>query len=239
MQDQFLTQAQMTYPDLPLRADGVMVIVGGGDVDGGVLQRLHAEGAMVIGADGGADICASHGVTPQAIIGDMDSLADPDDWQGKSRLIALNEQHTTDFEKCLYATAAPVTVALGMIGKRLDHTLAALDAAGRYAKSRRIIFVDVADVALVTAAPVAFDVGAGERVSVHPLAEVRFARSEGLAFPLDGLTLAPGIATGTSNHTVDGPFSIEPVQDETSPWLLILDRKHLEMVIQSSASCRA
>ena len=50
-------------------------------------------------------------------------------------MIQIAEQVTTDFEKALYSTRAPVTVALGMTGKRLDHTLAALDAVSKYAPS--------------------------------------------------------------------------------------------------------
>ena len=41
-----------------------------------------------------------------------------------------------------------MTVALGMTGKRFDHTLAALDAVTRYATRRMIILVDEEDVAL-------------------------------------------------------------------------------------------
>ena len=49
----------------------------------------------------------------------------------------IAEQETTDFEKAIYSTRAPVTVALGMTGKRFDHTLAALDAVTRYAAGGR------------------------------------------------------------------------------------------------------
>lgn len=231
MQDQFLFEAQQQYADLPLRFESVLVIVGGGEVDAGVLAELVASGASVIAADGGADICASHGVTPHAIIGDMDSVNDLAAWRGRARLIKLDEQHSTDFEKCLYSTQAPVTIALGMTGKRLDHTLAALDSAARYARRRQIVFVDSDDLAWVCAGPVSFAVKPGERVSVHPLQRVRFAKSHGLTYPLDGLTLAPGEATGTSNRAEDGPFSIEPGTGERGAWLLIVDRRHLMALI--------
>ena len=42
---------------------------------------------------------------------------------------------------------------------------------------------------------------------------------------IDGLTLAPGLRTGTSNVTRTGPFTITPA--DSGPWLLILDRRYL------------
>lgn len=208
--------------------DGLLVIVGGGAVDIDLLHDLHANGARLIGADSGADTIASAGLRPEAIIGDLDSLADPTSWSAHTRLLHLTEQVTIDFEKALYSTRAPVTVAVGMTGKRFDHTLAALDAAARYAK-RNLILVDEEDLALVLDRGFSFAVAPGERVSVHPLAPVSFDHSTGLIYPLDGLTLAPGIRTGTSNAASDGPFSITPTDD--GPWLLILHRSNLMTLI--------
>src|SRR5690606_31870769 len=121
-----------------------------------------------------------------------DSLSARDGWPKMVRLLPLAEQDTTDFEKTLYSTRAPVTVALGMTGRRFDHTLAALDAVARHARGRRIILVDEADLALAVSGPFSFAVAPRERVSVHPLGPIRFRRSVGLEYPLDGLRLAPG-----------------------------------------------
>ena len=216
---------------LPIVFDGVLAIVGGGTVDTDLLRQLRADGAFLVGADGGGDVIAEAGFVPEAIIGDMDSLEDPDSWEGNTQLVRIAEQETTDFEKTLYATTAPVTVALGMTGKRFDHTLAALDAVARYARDRRIVLVDEHDIALAVSGEFSFAVAAGERVSVHPLAPVTFARSAGLNYPLDGLRLAPGERTGTSNAATVGPFSIEPGAGERGAWLLILDKRHLQALI--------
>lgn len=212
--------------------DGLLVVVGGGTVDVGLLRQLQQAGGHLIGADSGADTIVSAGFMPEAIIGDFDSLADPQQWQGKTRLLPISEQLTTDFEKAIYSTQAPVTVALGMTGKRFDHTLAALDAVTRYASERDIILVDEEDLALALDRPVSFAIAPGERVSVHPLAPVTFRHSDGLQYPLDGLTLAPGIRTGTSNVADTGPFTIVPDETAHAPWLLIIDRKHLLPLIE-------
>ncbi len=210
--------------------DGLLVIVGGGTVDLDLLRELYLHGAHLVGADSGADTIVAAGLKPEAIIGDFDSIKDVHLWLGKTRLMQIGEQLTIDFEKALYSTRAPVTVALGMTGKRFDHTLAALDAVTRYA-DRNVILVDEDDLALVLDRPFSFAVEPGERVSVHPLAKVSFAGSAGLKYPLDGLTLAPGVRTGTSNVADNGPFTITPKKGKKAPWLLIVDHRNLMPLI--------
>lgn len=211
--------------------EGVLVIVGGGAVDLDVLRELYVNGGRLVGADSGADTIVAAGLKPEAIIGDFDSIAEPHAWLGKTRLMQLAEQETTDFEKALYSTRAPVTVALGMTGKRFDHTLAALDAVTRYASRRKIILVDEEDLAVALDDKFSFTVAPGERVSIHPLAPVTFWHSDGLKYPLDAVKLAPGVRTGTSNSADLGPFTIVPEEGIHAPWLLILDRRHLVALI--------
>ena len=96
----------------------------------------------------------------------------------------------------------------------------------KYGKERVIILVDEADIAVAITGPFSFEVAPRERVSVHPLLGLRFKRSVGLKYPLDGVRLAPGERTGTSNEATTGPFRIEP-EGRQRPWLLVLDRKYL------------
>jgi thiamine pyrophosphokinase len=214
-----------------LSFDGVLVIVGGGALDPGLLRQLAADGAHLVGADGGGDAIRAAGLVPEAIVGDFDSLADPAGWDARTRLIRVPEQETTDFEKVLYSTRAPVTIGLGMTGRRFDHTLAALDAMARFARNRAIVLVDEFDLALGLAGPFAFTAEPGARVSIHPLMATRFARSSGLKYPLDGLTLAPGVRTGTSNAALTGSFGIEPAAGDSGVFLLILEKRWLTPLI--------
>lgn len=217
---------ERAQPPQVLSYDGLLVIVGGGTVDHDLLRDLYLTGGHLVGADGGADEIVAAGLKPEAIVGDFDSLENPDGWLGRTRLLRIPEQETTDFEKALYSTSAPVTVALGMTGRRFDHTLAALDAVTKYATERVIILVDESDIAVALRGPFSFDVSPRERVSVHPLAPLRFKRSVGLKYPLDNVRLAPGEKTGTSNEAIDGAFRIEP-EGRSRPWMLVLDRKYL------------
>ena len=205
--------------------DRPLAIVGGGAVDPVLLRELAGRGVALVGADGGGDAIGAAGLMPELIVGDLDSLSDRDGWATRTRVIHIAEQITTDFQKALYSTTAPVTLALGMTGKRLDHTLAALSAVLQYAPERRLVIVDKVDVALAVIGPLAFAAAAGERVSIHPLVPVGFASSSGLLYPLDGLRLEPGGLLGTSNQGTGGRVEIVPT--DNTPWLLILGKERL------------
>ena len=213
---------------LPLVFDGPLAIVGGGTVDPALLRALAKYGVMLVGADGGGDVIGAAGLVPAAIIGDLDSLEDRAAWESRTRVIHIPEQITTDFQKAIYSTRAPVTLALGMTGKRLDHTLAALSAVLQFAPQRKLLLVDEVDVAFAAVGPIAFEAGEGERVSIHPLVRIGFERSSGLFYPLDGLVLEPGGLLGTSNTATGGRVEIVPdAEHERTPWLLIVDKSRL------------
>lgn len=212
--------------DAPLVVfDSPMAIVGGGAVDPALLRELAGRGVALVGADGGADSIGDAGLMPAAIIGDLDSLSDRTMWETRTNVIHIPEQITTDFQKALYATQAPVTLALGMTGKRLDHTLAALSAVLQYAPMRKLLLVDEVDVALAVTGPISFASSKRERVSIHPLLPISFVRSTGLLYPMDGLLLEPGGLIGTSNEGTGGPVEVVPADD--TPWLLILGKERL------------
>ena len=210
---------------VPLVFDRPLAIVGGGSVDPVLLQELAARHVALVAADGGADIVAAAGLVPEAIIGDLDSLSDRAGWESRTRVIHIAEQITTDFQKALYSTSAPVTLALGMTGKRLDHTLVALSALHEVAHERRVILVDEVDVALSVSGPFSFAAAAGERISVHPLVPIRFLHSAGLQYKLDDLLLDPVGRLGMSNAGTGELVEILPA--DATPWLLILGRERL------------
>ncbi len=208
-----------------IRFDRPMAIVGGGAVDPALLCELAERGVALVGADGGGDAIGAAGLVPELIVGDLDSLNDRAGWAARTRVIHISEQITTDFQKALYSTAAPVTLALGMTGRRLDHTLAALSAVLQYAPQRRLVLVDEVDVALAAIGTQAFAAKKGERVSIHPLVPIRFVSSGGLRYPLNGLLLEPGGLLGTSNEGTGERVEIIPA--DATPWLLILGKERL------------
>jgi len=164
--------------------------------------RRHAP--VLIAADGGADRLAAMRLEPQAVIGDMDSLADPARWRaGPAAFVHLAEQDSTDFEKCLYATEAPLYLAVGFTGQRVDHTLAVFNTLLRYPQ-KRIVVVGEHEVSALArpGETLRLTLRPGARVSIFPLLPVRATHSRGLAWPVDGLAMAPGGRIGTSNEAI-------------------------------------
>jgi thiamine pyrophosphokinase len=187
---------------LPLRFDTAVTVVGAGALDLATVETSLRYAPVLIAADSGADRLAAMRLDPRAVIGDMDSIAEPESWRaGPAAFIHLAEQDTTDFEKCLYATEAPLYLGVGFTGLRIDHTLAVFNALLRYPK-KRIVLVGAHEVcALVPpAATLRLAVTPGARVSIYPLLPVTATHSRGLVWPIDGLAMAPGQKIGTSNQ---------------------------------------
>lgn len=189
--------------------DGLLCLVGGGAVDDNALDELHATGAILVAADGGADHLLAKGLVPKAVIGDMDSVSPHARAAFADRLYPIAEQDSTDFEKCLRNVAASAIVGLGFLGPRTDHALAAMHALAAHA-GRPVILQSDRDIVfhLPPARIVQIDLPRGTRVSLFPLAPVR-CRADGLQWSLEGLTLAPMERIGTSNKACGGVVSLE------------------------------
>ena len=69
--------------------------------------------------------------------------------------------------------------------------------------------------------------------------DIAIADSRAHMSAIDGLRLAPGERTGTSNEATDGVFKIEPEPRSKAVWLLILDRKYLFGVAAAANASRA
>ena len=197
--------------ELPLRFDRPVTLAGAGPLAPRALEAALALAPHLVAADGGADALAALGHLPEAVVGDMDSLGDPDAWSTRpgTRLVTLAEQETTDFEKCLYATQAPLHLGVGFTGGRADHFLAVLHAMLARPAARVVLIGEAEAMALIPPGrALRLPVGTGTRVSLFPLAETTGTLSEGLAWPVTGLTLAPGRRIGTSNRAVAAEVAI-------------------------------
>lgn len=188
-----------------MRRDAPMTLLGGGELETNDLDWAHCFAPTIVAADGGAATALAAGRMPEAVIGDLDSLAPkararlPED-----RIHRVPEQDSTDFEKCLDRVAAPLLIGLGFMGARVDHTLAAFSAlVGRDA---RVLLLGPHDVVFHAPGKVALDLPPGSRLSLFPMRPVT-GHSEGLEWPIAGLSFAPGRCIGTSNR-VTGPVRL-------------------------------
>ena len=204
-----------------------VTLLGGGAVDAADLDLALTVAPVLVAADGGADMALALGRMPRAVIGDLDSLSpagraalDP------SSVHHIPEQDSTDFDKALRSIAAPLILAVGFTGRRIDHELAAYHVLVMRAE-RRCVILGAEDIVFHAPPTLRLDLPVGTRLSLFPLAEVAVA-STGLRWPTDGLAFHPARLIGTSNAVAGDAVTLRP----SGPGMLvILPRAHLAAVI--------
>ena len=210
-------------------AEGV-TIIGGGEFRADLLEQALALAPVLVAADGGADRALEMGHMPVAVIGDFDSLS-PESRAGipADRLHRIAEQETTDFDKCLRSVRAPLVVAVGFTGARVDHGLAALTALVRH-RGGPVVLLGPEDVTFLCPPALTLDLTPGTRVSLFPFGPAT-ADGTGLRWPPDGIGFAPWDRIGTSNEAL-GPVALRVA----GPMLAILPRECLPQAVRALVS---
>ncbi len=207
-----------------------MTIIGAGPVVPATLDAALSYAPNLVAADGGADTSLALGHAPTAIIGDLDSLSSRENWHNSGASVhRVSEQTSTDFEKCLYSTDAPLTLGVGFTGGRLDHQLAVLSDLVRY-RDRAIMLLADEDIIFHSPLRLSIELPTGSRFSIFPMGEVRGVRSHGLLWSVSGLDLSPGGRIGTSNRVSSG--TVEVGFDRPGA-LIVLPREALPNAIQA------
>ncbi len=205
-----------------------VLLIGGGRVDTSQIIQF-GEIFPLVAADSGADVARSCGIEPVAVIGDMDSISSPEAYPS-SQIMLTPDQARTDFDKTLSAVQAPLVLGLGFLGRRLDHTLAAMNTLARH-HPRPVILLDQYDAVIFCRGDISLDLASGDRVSIWPMEGQLFKGSEGLKWSLEGLSMRPGGQIGTSNHvaTADGRVVIE--SGEGDGYLIMLESTSLAALV--------
>jgi thiamine pyrophosphokinase len=104
-----------------------LTLVGGGVASLQDLLEAMTYAPTCIAAVGGAQLALEAGVELAAVIGDFDSIGQCLSQVPVERRIHISEQDSTDFDKAMRYISAPLVIAIGFTGGRLDHQLAALN----------------------------------------------------------------------------------------------------------------
>jgi thiamine pyrophosphokinase len=211
-----------------------VTLAGGGPFSARDLKLALKRAPVAVAADSGADRLLRHGVSPEAVIGDMDSISARARAEiPLERQYLVAEQVTTDFDKALRLIDAPLVLALGFAGARLDHGLAAFTTLIARAE-RRCILIGPQDLAFAAPARLDLELAIGEPLSLFPMAQVT-GRSEGLEWPIAGISFAPDGMIGTSNRVVSRRVVLEFDQ---RGMLVILPRRRLDAAIRALLATR-
>lgn len=173
---------------------------------------LFAQAARIVCCDGALVKARTLGREPDLVVGDGDSLDTPAKAALGARFVPVPEQETNDLAKAFRVTierfGAENIVILGADGLREDHFLGNVFRLPGFAEQ-------APDIALVTNAGV-FTVVRGTRtyscvpgspVSIFAPEPDTAATSTGLAWPLDGVPLAP-LYAATLNRTTGSSFTL-------------------------------
>ena len=205
-----------------------VTLLGAAPCGTGIVSIALTRAHRLVAVDGGADVARRAGWTPERVVGDLDSLSDDARAAFADRTDHVAEQDSTDLEKALRTTEAPLLLGAGFLGGRFDHGLAALSALA--GDPRPVVLLSADDCLCIAPPALEIDVAAGTRVSLWPLGDAT-GRSAGLHWPLDGLTLRPTGPVGTSNRAT-GPVRLRLAG---GPVALILPLEALDALLDALA----
>ncbi|MDR0689562.1 MAG: thiamine diphosphokinase [Spirochaetaceae bacterium] len=185
----------------------------GGEGPGAEQCRVLTRGAdLIVAADSGLIAAEAAGIHPDWIVGDMDSLTEPERLkkypQERIRQYPEDKDYT-DTElalRLLWDQGCDETWLLGGGGGRIDHLFAIRSLFER--EPRPLRWITAADDIHCITRSLSPELPPGSLVSVFPLGAGPWkAKSRGLRWPLDDLSWDPGFF-GISNIAGEGPFSI-------------------------------
>lgn len=182
------------------------VIICGGDVGAYINNYIKADD-FVICADSGYDNALEFGITPNVVMGDMDSTKRkdyPDD-----AIIFPIRKDATDSELAVnYALEHGYKSALlfGMVGTRLDHSLANITLLNRFDEG--CIINENNEIYFVRNSITLFG-KAGDIISIIPYpADISGVTTTGLDYPLFDGEIKAGTSQGVSNEMIGDECTI-------------------------------
>ena len=168
------------------------------------LATLATQAEVVVAVDGGADKALRAGLTPDVVMGDLDSVSPRVRKRLSGKIVHVPTQENTDLEKALrWALKNHVThiTLAGFIGGRWDFSIGNLLTLATYARKLevRVAGEDWMMYPLVKSAQL--PCAKNKRLSLIPLQPCRQVTLTGCKYPLHGENLQPGTTRTLSNQT--------------------------------------
>jgi thiamine pyrophosphokinase len=205
-------------------AVSALLICNGEPLSRALARRLARASDLIVAADGGANAARAIGLTPDVIIGDLDSVSAATLRVFRHSLILkLSRQDNTDLEKALDFLAArhcrAVTI-LGATGRRMDFTIGNFSALWKYSSLLDLRVVGKGWYAVPVGRRRSIRAPRGTTVSLIPFGPCEGITLRGLRYPLTNASMRVG-DTGLSNVVVKSPFR---VQVRRGPMLLLVQQ---------------
>jgi thiamine pyrophosphokinase len=211
--------------------DTPILLIGGGPISRADFAVASALTGPVVAVDGGAVWAHDHGIPIDALIGDMDSITPQVLDQIPSHLChPIAEQDSTDFDKALRHVQAPLVIAIGFSGGRIDHQMAVFHSLLAH-PNRPCLILGGEDLTFLAPPDLTLGLEPGTRVSLFPLGPVQ-GHSTGLRWPIGGLAFDPLTRIGTSNAAL-GPVHLTV---DRPHMLCVLPRAFIQPVARALAT---
>jgi thiamine pyrophosphokinase len=192
-----------------------------------IISGLTARNDYLIAADGAANYLKKLNITPDVILGDLDSIEkNVLKYYLKKNVpvIKYTEQETTDFEKSLnFVIQAEIKeiAIFGFTSLRPDHSLNNFSVLKRYYKRLNIKFIDDTFFIEFINKKISFSYRKNTLISLLPFPTARNIITKGLRYQLNNESLSLGKREGTLNISNSEKISISFTSGD-----LILFRKH-------------
>jgi thiamine pyrophosphokinase len=203
--------AHPTTSNEPVAMPRAVVLANGTPPEPRVLHAALADCALFVCADGGANVAREHGLVPDAIVGDLDSIS-TESLAHFHAVPVVHEPDTerTDTEKAIeYALrqrAFDEITLLGASAGRLDHVIGHLALLRRFAGRTRVVLEDAYARVFLARGDTRLDLPAETTVSFFALAgPAEGVTTENLRYPLRDRTLVLGEQDSVSNVVERAP----------------------------------
>jgi thiamine pyrophosphokinase len=168
----------------------------------------------LICADGGADSAMRLGLTPDFIIGDLDSISKEaiKKFKNTSKILQYKRQNDTDVEKCLkFAIKNKFNEALliGITGNRLDHTICNLGIVLKFFNKIKLSLLAENSYLNPYTGDVRLKTQKGEIISLYGFDKKTKITSKGLKYPLKNISLLFGEKESTSNVSTSNSIQLK------------------------------
>ena len=180
-------------------------------------QYSQLTGEMIC-TDGAANSLAKLNITPDVIIGDLDSIK-PDlqaSLADHVKIISKPSQYATDLEKALDYVIQQnhhEVVLTGIKGKRFDHAISNISILAKYSDKIKISFFDDDGQSLIVNSKLQknteFNTEIKTIISLIPAPSAKGITTQGLHYPLNNEDLEFGAREGQSNFATQENIKID------------------------------
>ena len=189
-----------------------LIIANGSLPRRNIVRSLISSCEMIICADGGANHARRLRITPNIILGDLDSITSSTrKYFSRIPLMFIDDQYSTDLEKALtYCIERNIGSAdvIGGFGDRIDHTSGGLGCFKRFGDKLHLRLFDAHGFVSPVGKKLSLNTRKGQKLSLIPLERCTGVTTSHLKYNLDNDVLELGVQEGISNEATASPVRI-------------------------------